>query len=276
MNGKDPELELGEYQKVLGEASRLLLKGAGLFDDCAKLLSDEGPEPVGSKPFVPDVEDVIDTTALAMNDEYLSVLKTLKSYVIYDMNTNEIARRVVRRSEEAKHAASDLKHLLEVYQPSIEEKLPRISSRSTVIRDMVSEYQIFCQNLFKVGDPDADAPNSKFVDAQLAHMSFARDANEEDFDDMEIEENFIPICPLSSLPFQNPVKSLTCGHYFSEKNLYAALGSAPSITCPSRGCSKLVHKGELVRDPLMDIKTRLWSRQEERKRAAETQVMETL
>lgn len=264
------------YTDVLDQSSLTLLNCSQAWKKSEEVLSDF-PYPEMEKDSE-EMDYAMARSSTALVDDYMEVLKCLDANEKANNDLKTISNTATKRKYDGE-ALPDLNAILDVYkQPLQDIPLPSrvpCTSNNPRMKEAIRGYQNFCTKLFKSSNPEADIPEEKLIRVQL---SFLREASEnsEEFNDMEIEETLIPVCPLSSRPFEDPVISLDCKHHYSKKNIEAALGRGDKITCPSRGCSQYVYRMNLVRDPFMDFQTRIWVIEQKRKRDTETQVMETL
>ncbi|GAM26154.1 hypothetical protein SAMD00019534_093290 [Acytostelium subglobosum LB1] len=75
------------------------------------------------------------------------------------------------------------------------------------------------------------------------------------------------ICPLTKKPFENPVKSVTCGHTYSRDAMLSMLKRTKTVGCPVVGCNKSCNESQLERDVEMEETVK----RELRKRSREVQ-----
>lgn len=215
------------------------------------------------------LEDLVDNSVLTLNSEYLKTLSANTKTGSYEYSNKQMSKEVERRLAKAQESIEDVTAVRNIYGAPVEQDY---RCPSNLLANNIPAYKAFCHTLCKISDPNAAVPDDQLIKYLI--QSNVSQSNELGNDgDLTIEESVtIPICPMSGKPLHNAVRNLSCKHCVSEEYSTQIIGK----TCPSRGCNAKIETALLIRDPFMDIETRIWCRTEDQKREAETQHMETV
>eukprot|EP00941_MAST-03F_sp_MAST-3F-sp1_P003966 g3966.t1 len=81
--------------------------------------------------------------------------------------------------------------------------------------------------------------------------------SESDIEVVEEQTHRPQVCPVTRLPWDEPLKCKTCGHSYNKSGIFGLLKKKAFIKCPVAGCNnKKLQKSDLIRDLEKELESR--------------------